>query len=162
MIRGHYYQEVTLPAHPAINGYTGFLLRKVSTASFEAFSSITGKHGLHPMHFGMLSILASDGPISQQELSERTGVDPSTMVARNDVLEALGLIERRRSESDRRTYEIKLTGEGERTLRALQAEAAALMSHFFRDLTAGELKELNRLLTKLAATVDADPDADAA
>ena len=136
MIDGDYYRVVTLPTHPAVNGYTGFLLRKVSTASFEAFSSITAAHGLHPMHFGMLSILEADGPISQQELSERTGVDPSTMVARNDVLEAHGLIERRRSETDRRTYEIKLTADGSRTLGTLRSDADALMQNFFRDLDA--------------------------
>lgn len=156
MIDGEYYQDVTFPSHPAVNGYTGFLLRKVSAASFEAFSAITAEYGLHPMHFGMLSILASDGPISQQELSQRTGVDPSTMVARNDVLEELGLIERRRSETDRRSYQILLTKKGEKTLATLQKKAAEFMKHFFRDLDRDELYELNRLLTKLAATVDQD------
>lgn len=147
---------MTLPTHPAISGYTGFLLRKVSAASFEAFSAITAEYGLHPMHFGMLSILDADGPISQQELSKRTGVDPSTMVARNDVLEELGLIERRRSETDRRSYEIILTPKGATTLVDLREKATEFMEHFFRDLDRDERYELNRLLTKLAATVDQD------
>jgi DNA-binding MarR family transcriptional regulator len=156
MIAGHYYHVVTYLSHPAVNGYTGFLLRKASTAWFEAFSAITAEHGLHPMHFGMLSILEADGPISQQELSARTGVDPSTMVARNDVLEALGLIERQRSDSDRRSYEIRLTAAGKDTLRELGKQTQQTVDYFFRDLDGDELAELNRLLTKLAATVDAD------
>ncbi len=156
MIRGQYYHAVTLPAHPALNGYTGFLMRKVSAAWFEGFTDFTGRYGLHPMHFGMLSILDADGPISQQELSRRTGVDPSTMVARNDVLEELELIERRRSSTDRRSYEIRLTPKGVATLKDLRKEARAFMNDIFRDLDGEERKELNRLLEKLAATVDAD------
>jgi DNA-binding MarR family transcriptional regulator len=156
MIREGYYQAVTFPTHPALSAYTGFLMRKVSAASFEAFSAITAKHGLHPMHFGMLSILDADGPISQQELSQRTGVDPSTMVARNDVLEELELIERHRSTTDRRSYEIRLTPKGVRTLKALRKEAQEFMENFFRVLEPGEREELNRLLAKLAASVDED------
>jgi DNA-binding MarR family transcriptional regulator len=108
------------------------------------------------MHFGMLAILDSDGPISQQELSQRTGVDPSTMVARMDVLEEKKLIQRVRSTGDRRSYEISLTAKGKKTLAELRQEADSFMQHFFRDLDADELAELNRLLTKLAATVDED------
>jgi DNA-binding MarR family transcriptional regulator len=139
-----------------LKGFTGYLLRKVSAASFGAFSDLTAEHGLHPMHFGMLAILDSDGPISQQELSHRTGVDPSTMVARMDVLEEKKLIQRVRSTGDRRSYEISLTAKGKKTLAELRQEADTFMQHFFRDLDADELAELNRLLTKLAATVDED------
>ncbi len=78
------------PTHPAVNEQTGFLLRKVSAASFARFAAIVGEHGLHPMHFGMLMILEAEEPISQQELSRRTGIDPSTMVALVDELERAG------------------------------------------------------------------------
>ena len=65
--------------------HTGFLLRRLSTSSFSAFSEIVGKHGLHPMHFGMVMIIDAEESISQQEVSGRTGNDPSTLVARMDV-----------------------------------------------------------------------------
>ena len=48
---------MNFPDHGAVNAYTGFLLRKVSSASFNAFSEIVGAHGLHPMHLGMLTFI---------------------------------------------------------------------------------------------------------
>ena len=142
--------------HPAVSGFTGFLMRKVSHASFEGFAEIVARHGLHPMHFGLLSILDAEGPISQQELGRLLGIDPSSMVARMDALEKLGLVERERSPDDRRAYEISLTPEGRKALKGLRAEAREYGKEFFRALTSKEQEQLNLLLLKLAATVDLD------
>jgi DNA-binding MarR family transcriptional regulator len=142
--------------HPAVSGFTGFLMRKVWQASFEGFAEIVARHGLHPMHFGLLSILDAEGPISQQELGHQLGIDPSSMVARMDALEKLGLVERARSADDRRAYEIILTPEGRKTLKQLRADARKYGKEFFRALTPKEQEQLNMLLLKLAATVDQD------
>lgn len=143
------------PSHEAVNAYTGFLLRKVATAMFADFSGRLEPHGLHPMHFGMLEIIAAEAPISQQALGERIGIDPSTMVARMDVLEEQGLVERARRPDDRRAYEIKLTAEGGRRLERLREDAAAHSERFLAPLTVGEREKLHRLLLKLAEGVDA-------
>lgn len=142
--------------HPAVSGFTGFLMRKVSQASFEGFAEIVARHGLHPMHFGLLSILDAEGPVSQQELGRQLGIDPSSMVARMDALEKLGLVARERSADDRRAYEISLTPEGRKALKQLQAEARKYGKEFFRALTPEEQEQLNMLLLKLATTVDLD------
>jgi DNA-binding MarR family transcriptional regulator len=147
---------MSLPTHPALAGFTGFLLRKVAQASFEGFAQIAGEHGLHPMHFGMLTILDAEGPVSQQELGRRAGVDPSTMVARIDALERLGYVERRRSERDRRAYELFVTAQGQRVRREMAKAAATYAEHFFRSLDARERQQFHDLLSKLAATVDGD------
>jgi DNA-binding MarR family transcriptional regulator len=146
---------VKLPEHDALNAYTGFLLRKVSAASFGGFAELLGEHGLHPMHFGMLTIIAAEEPISQQELSRRTGIDPSTMVARMDVLDAQGLVERIRGAEDRRSYEIRLSPAGRKLLVSLRKDAKRHGETFFAPLTDAERKQLHDLLLKLAATVDA-------
>lgn len=145
-----------MPNHPSVNGYTGFLLRKVAHASHASFSEAIGETGLHPMHFGMLTILDAESPISQRDLSERTGVDPSTMVARMDVLEQRGLVERTRSTSDRRSYELRVTDAGQRVLAQLRRAAAKQAKITFGALDAGELAELHRLLWKLAESIDAE------
>ena len=142
------------PDHAAVNAQTGFLLRKVSAASFAAFSEVVAEHGLHPMHFGMLMILAAEEPIAQHELGSRAGVDPSTMVARMDVLEEKGLIERTRSEGDRRSYDIRLSPAGRKLLGQLRRKAKAHGDRFFEPLTEDERAELHRLLTKLAAGLE--------
>lgn len=142
------------PDHAAVNAQTGFLLRKVSSASFNAFAEIVGEHGLHPMHFGMLMMIDAEQPVSQQELSRRTGIDPSTMVARMDVLEEKGLIARPRSANDRRSYEISLSPEGQELLAELREKAKAHGRRFFAPLSATEQKQLHQLLAKLSASLD--------
>jgi DNA-binding MarR family transcriptional regulator len=145
---------VKFPRHKAVDDYTGFLLRKVSSASFEAFSETVGAFGLHPMHFGMMSIIDADEPVSQLELSRRTGIDPSTMVARMDMLDQHGLVERIRSANDRRNYEIRLSPKGRELLAELQQKAAERGERFFAPLTPQERKQLHELLAKLAAGLD--------
>jgi DNA-binding MarR family transcriptional regulator len=76
------------------------------------------------------------------------------MVARMDVLEEKGLIERVRNSEDRRSYEIRLSPEGRRVLTQLRRKARAHGDRFFAPLTEGEREELHRLLTKLAAGID--------
>ncbi|MGI8595243.1 MAG: MarR family winged helix-turn-helix transcriptional regulator [Solirubrobacteraceae bacterium] len=142
------------PDHPALSAHTGFLLRRVSSASFCAFSEIVGTHGLHPMHFGMLMIIDAEEPISQQELSHCTGIDPSTMVARMDVLDKHGLVERTRSSEDRRSYEIRLSPSGREVLTQLRQRAKEHGERFFAPLTRSERQQLHELLAKLAAGID--------
>src|SRR5688500_17088272 len=84
-------------------------------------------HDLHARQFGALVVLAAEGPLSQRRLGDVQGVDRTTTVAVVDALEARGLIERRRDQSDRRAYVLHMTAEGRRVLRrteraVLQAE----------------------------------------
>lgn len=151
-------EVTTFPRHPALEGYTGFLLRKVSAASFERFSAMTAEHHLHPMHFGLLTVLEADGPISQHDLAERTGIDPSTMVARMDLLVVRGLVERRRSSDDRRSYEISLNAAGRRMLKTLRADAEKSGDVMFAPLSERQREELHRLLVKMADHLDAEAE----
>jgi len=160
MIGPAYDRAVKFPEHGSVNAYTGFLLRKVSAASFRVFAEIVAVHGLHPMHFGMLTIIEAEEPISQQELGRRVGIDPSTMVARMDVLEQRGLIERARSTDDRRSYEIRVSDAGRKLLVELREEARVHGERFFAPLTQDERAQLHALLTKLAAGLE-DPPPDA-
>jgi DNA-binding MarR family transcriptional regulator len=113
------------------------------------------------MHFGMLTILDAEGPISQRELSLRTGVDPSSMVSRMDALEQQGMVERTRSATDRRSYEIRLTERGHDVLAELREAVDRQTERFFGVLDEDERRTLHELLTKVATDLDdsADPDA---
>ena len=144
----------TFPRTERLQDYTGFLLRKVSGASFDQFAQLVSAHGVHPVHFGMLVVLETEGPISQRELARRTGVDPSTLVGRLDVLEERGLVERRRCEEDRRSNMLSLTGAGQRLLEQLRREAEEQRKRFFAPLSDDEEAELHRLLLKLAEAHD--------
>ena len=54
-------------------------------------------------------MIATEGPLSQQRLGERTALDRTTVVAIVDGLEEAGYVERRRDPDDRRAYALEVT-----------------------------------------------------
>jgi DNA-binding MarR family transcriptional regulator len=101
-------------------------------------------------------MVAAQPGMSQQQLHEKTAIDPSSMVAVIDELEAAGLAERRPDPEDRRARTIFLTDRGEQTLRRVRALAGELQREFFGALTAEELRTLHALLRKLAGSAPSE------
>ena len=81
--------------------------------------------GLGPKGFGALAILVREGPLSQQRLGAKQGVDRTTTVAVVDELERAGFVERRRDPSDRRAYSLQPTAKGRRVLERAAAPLSA-------------------------------------
>ena len=79
--------------------------------------------GTTPRQFAVLVAIDENEGASQQTLSERTGIDRSTLAAIVRRLVLRNLVRRRRTDRDGRTYAVKLTSEGQRLLR--QAEPLA-------------------------------------
>jgi DNA-binding MarR family transcriptional regulator len=128
----------------------GFLLswngRRTATMFAEALEPL----GLRPGDFGVLRLIDSDPGLTQQELAQRSLIDPSSMVSVVDELEELGYAERQSHPGDRRKHAIHLTAKGERTLERAQKVAIEMTKEILAPLSAGEVKELRRLLRKLA------------
>ena len=129
-----------------LSHFTGFLLNWLG----RNFAALLEPYGFHPREFGVLTVIARRPGVTQQELAAMSAVDPATMVAVLDELEARGLAERRRVPEDRRKYAISLTPAGEEMLETLGREARAAGAGFFGRLTSAENAELRRLLRKLA------------
>jgi DNA-binding MarR family transcriptional regulator len=106
---------------------------------------------MRPQHFGVMTIVDAHPGITQHRLHEQTAIDPSSMVAVIDELEAGGLAERRADPRDRRVRKIFLTELGEAKLAGVRALAATLQREFFEPLSAEERRELHALLLKLAS-----------
>ncbi|MGD0197581.1 MAG: MarR family transcriptional regulator [Solirubrobacteraceae bacterium] len=122
----------------------------------------THRHGeLSYAQFGLLFGLAEHGRLSASELAMHADVAPGTATQMLDGLEAAGLIERERSERDRRLVMVSLTPHGSElvaTRRALyQGCWADALSEFGADelLTAAAvLDSMRAMFDRLAA---ADP-----
>src|SRR3954447_11490202 len=135
----------------ALADYTGFLMNWVANRSRVEFArALNERLGLHPREFGVLTVLAHTQGITQQEIGTDSGVDPSTMVATLDALEARGLAERRPHPEDRRKRAVYLTPAGEEALREGRKVAAAVGRQTFAPLSADERKQLHELLRKLS------------
>ena len=68
--------------------------------------------GFRPPCIGALQTIAAHQPLSQRELSERLGLDPSDTVAVVDILESAGYVSRDRDPSDRRRHALTLSADG--------------------------------------------------
>lgn len=77
--------------------------------------------------------LDTDVPLSQRELADRLRLEKSTVSRMMADLERLGLVERERDPSSRRTNRLRLTSEG----RALHVRIAANYGEQFRHWAAG-------------------------
>jgi DNA-binding MarR family transcriptional regulator len=131
-------------------GYTGFLLGYLGEKSRRSFIALLEPHGFHPREFGLLTVVAKRPGITQQELAALAHVDPSSMVALLDDLEARGVAERRIDPSDRRRRSVHLTEKGHEQMQVLQREARKAAKSFLEPLTEEERTTLNSLLRKLA------------
>jgi DNA-binding MarR family transcriptional regulator len=138
------------PIPEELRVYPGYLLARLGEASRRRFHRALEPEGLHPRHFGVMTIVASQPGLSQQQLHERTGIDPSSMVAVIDELEQRGLVKRQPRRDDRRVRAIVLTAEGNDTLARVRAVAAELAKEIFAPLSSEELQTLQHLLAKLA------------
>ena len=130
--------------------FTGFLMNYVGTRSGRRFAAALEPYGLHPRHFGVMTVLDARPGITQQDLSDHSRVDRSSMVALLDELEAMGLAERRADPADRRKRSIHLTDEGHAKLKVLRAVARKVGEQSFGALSDDERATLHHLLRKLA------------
>ena len=128
----------------------GFLLSWNGQRMAARFAAALEPLGLRPPHFGVLTLIDAHPGSAQQELVSRSLIDPSSMVAVIDELEAMGLAERRRHPEDRRKHAVYLTAPGKRTLERARKAAIEMAQDVFAPLDAEELETLRRLLRKLA------------
>jgi DNA-binding MarR family transcriptional regulator len=141
---------------PALARYTGHLLRAAYVAALD-----TAREELpadaQPRVFGILAVLATSGPRSQQELGALLGVNRTIMVKIVDDMEAAGLIERRRNPADRRSYALEPTPEGLAKLAELGPAVMQTEAGFTAPLGGDGRARLNALLRALLAGLGHEP-----
>jgi len=128
----------------------GFLLSWNGQRIAHKFASALEPLGLRPPHFGVMTLIASHPGSAQQELVTHSLIDPSSMVAKIDELEEMGLAERRQHPDDRRKHAVHLTPRGRRTLERAREAAMETARDVFGPLDAEERETLRLLLRKLA------------
>jgi DNA-binding MarR family transcriptional regulator len=103
--------------------FIGFNLRLAQDASFQVFAQHTGAPHLRPGRFAALMIIHQNPGLTQSELSRAIARDKSTVTPLVQALQRDGLVDRRASETDRRSVTLKLTEAGENALASLLAHA---------------------------------------
>jgi DNA-binding MarR family transcriptional regulator len=136
----------------------GFLLTQLGTDAATRFAVRTRALGITPAQAGVLRILGRRPGISQRDLADKLRTVQSRVVALIDSLEALGLVVRERSTTDRRNYELNLTEKGRLLLSRLRQVAEAHETDITRPLSDQQRAELAALLGILAEAAELEVD----
>ena len=115
--------------------------------------------GVRGYHFRLMAALDQYGPSSQADLGRGTGIDRSDVVAALDDLVGRGFARRAADPADRRRNVVTLTEAGSAALARLDDVLGEVQDTVLEPLTGPERKTLVRLLTKLSASDEGDPEA---
>ena len=105
--------------------------------------------------FWLLKTLAASGPLRVTDLAACTNLDPSTVSRHVAQLDGAGLIERTPDPVDGRAHRVKVSAPGAEKIEAALRSRRALLERCLESWEARDLEELDRLLTRFAADVEA-------
>src|SRR3954451_22396029 len=130
----HSNLESSLP-----RGYTtrpALLLHKLGNTILERAEDPLAAIGLSSRQYSLLAVMDSEEPQSQLQLAGLCGLLPAQVVPVLDELEARGLVERTRSDTDRRRSVVRITDSGRELLRRADALGESIMDGLFPHLDA--------------------------
>ena len=138
----------------------GFLLALLGQEAMRRLRDALTTHDLKPRQFQILDLLADGGPIGQRELGETMAIDHSILVTMLNPLEGEGLIERKRSDTDRRRHVVTVTPAGKRRLAKAAHAKSEAEDRLFAGLTEQQRDQLRELLIALRDANRIEPAAD--
>ena len=141
--------QAAIPAETPIGLRLTQVVRQVSRAFDEALAAAGGSL---PVWLVLLN-LKSQGGINQRQLAEAVGITEATLTHHLNLLDAQGVLTRRRDPANRRVHVVELTPAGEDLFRRLLGAAVAFDQRLRQGLSEAEISRLRRLLDRLGANV---------
>jgi MarR family transcriptional regulator, lower aerobic nicotinate degradation pathway regulator len=141
---------------PPLEARVGYLLFRLGRTQSSLFVEALEPLGMRPKHFALMNLADLSEGSSQQELGRQLGLDSSGLVSVIDDLEAQGLVERRRDETDRRRYAIHLTKAGKTKLWRAREAVKQRADELLAPLSGDERETLHDLLARVAAAGERD------
>jgi len=132
-----------------LEGILGFHIRMAAAAIYRDFAASLGPLELTQKQFAVLDLIAGNSEPSQADLGAALGMDRATMMALVDRLEGRGLLQRRRSTTDRRRLALALTPAGAELLTKAQTAVATHELRFTSRYDKAELEQLIGALRRL-------------
>jgi DNA-binding MarR family transcriptional regulator len=145
---------------PRLLATPAVVLAQRGQEALRMLSAAFARVGLKPRQCHAILLLDENGSMTQRELGEAMGVDPSILVGLLNPLEEEGLISRERDAGDRRRHNISVTRKGRDRLKKIEREQAAAEDAYFAELDPTEVEQLRDLLSRAGAPVDGIQPAD--
>lgn len=132
-----------------LSSLPSWLLNQVAIPAQRLVAEALATQGVRRYHYALMAVLAERGATSQADLSRRTTIDRSDVVAAVSELSGRGLVRREQDVSDRRRNVVSLTEEGEVIIDELGRVLADVQNTLLAPLSAEERDQLAGLLTRL-------------
>ena len=130
-------------------GLVGYQLRRSYFFSIQLFASATAGLDITPIQYGILETILESEALAQKDVAERLGSPPQSVVPLVRDLEDRRLVERVRSEADRRRHLLTLTKHGLALLVEIRDRVAGVEADLARDFDPDERSQLIDLLCRL-------------
>ena len=111
------------------------------------------RHGVTPTQLSVLKLLAEIGDLSLGTLSKEIRAHNSTVTGIVDRMEAAGLVERARSDEDRRVWIIRLTAAGRKVAERARVSPWDVLRQALAELSPSDQEKLTSLMRKVALNV---------
>jgi MarR family transcriptional regulator, organic hydroperoxide resistance regulator len=111
------------------------------------------RYGVTPTQLTVLKMLHEIGDLSLGTLSREIHAHNSTVTGIVDRMEAAGLVERARSDEDRRVWIIRLTAQGKKVAERVRVSPWETLRHALAALPATDQERLTSILKKLASHI---------
>jgi DNA-binding MarR family transcriptional regulator len=139
---------------PVVSRRLAYLLKHAGMQMEKLNAEALTPFGIDGRELGILLVLASHEPGSQQQAAQRLGIDRTSMVARIDALEDKGLISRHPHAADRRRNVVELTKSGRDTLRRASEASERAEAALLATLTLQQGERLRESLQAIVAPGD--------
>ncbi len=127
----------------------GYLMNYNARIIRERLEEALGPLHLSLRELGIMRILESEGPLLQNELGKRQGIDRTSVVQLVDQLEKREFVQRSQNKDDRRSKFLFLTPRGRKTLSQALRLVEKEQKEFLAPLSAAEWETMRGLLLKL-------------
>lgn len=134
-------------------------ITRIERHKTTALREIYRSHSIDAGEYDVLAALRRNGPphrLTPTELYRSVMVTSATMTERIDRLERRRLVERTRSDRDRRSVSVELTTAGRKLIDQAAADLLATQAHLLEGLTEPDRRALTRLLAKLSSLLETD------
>ena len=101
--------------------FVGYAVRRAQVWIFQDVRRTLKEHDITPAQFSVMKVVGGNPGLAQVRVAEALSIERARLVQMLDQLEARGLIQRTRSETDRRSHALHLSAEGSRLLQQLVA-----------------------------------------
>ncbi len=108
-------------------------------------------HGLTDSQWKPLWLIKSGRADTALEIARQLDMDAGAVTRMVDRVEAKGLVERVRSETDRRVVHLRLTAAGEAAVAHVPHVLAAVNNDFLQGFSKAEWKQLRQFIARMAA-----------